>query len=288
MHVAQHPAAHQADVGSAPVQVWGAGTDSPPSALFYRLESGFLARFIGIADFVLAADGGAVECVPVPEAGRPWQPIYAQQVLPLLRSLRGEAVFHGGAVCRDGHAMAFLGPSGQGKSTLTAACAARGMPFLTDDCLVVTEGPCIQVLPDEDHVRMWADSYKALSGSAPRKDEDRSWGPKPRLEADPDVLPHHGHPAPLACMVVLDTEEGDEIRLRRLSPADAALAWVANAFVIDQRAEGVLRANLLRGATLAQAVPAYRLAYPRDYSRLPEVVACVSDCLRAAVSTNAE
>jgi hypothetical protein len=193
-------------------------------------------------------------------------------------------VFHGGAVSRDGYAAALLGPSGQGKSTLTAACARAGLAFLTDDCLVLDETDGIHILPDVDHVRLWDDSYRALTGTAPEAVDEPSR--KPRLLAGECDLRQATVPARLTCMLVLEEAAGDEITLLPLSPADAAMAWCANAFVVDQRDPAVLRRGLARGATLARAAPAYRLVYPRDYARLPEVVAVVSDCLIAA-SANA-
>ena len=74
--------------------------------------------------------------------------------------------------------------------------------------------------------------------------------------------------------------------LKRLLPADAAMYWRANAFVVDLRSPQVLQSSLQQAARLAVAVPAYRLAYPRDYARLPEVVAAVSACLDAVLAEN--
>ena len=273
----------QPPAGSEPVQTWGI-VGATGSASFFREETGYLLRFHGIADFLLSADGSDLRCHPAPDAPVDWEQIYRQQVLPLQRAQQGEAVFHGGAVCRADGAMVFLGPSGQGKSTLTAACAGSGMAFLTDDCLVLREEAQVEVLPDEAHVRLWADSFEAISGN-PLDDPPSSWR-KPRLQADDARMPHRMQPARLACMITLDGE-ADDIMLERLSPADAAMLWRANAFVVDLRSPHVLRTSLQRAARLAQVVPAYRLAYPRDYARLPEVVAAVSACFDASLVENA-
>lgn len=278
------PARPQTPRTESPVQVWGAAPTTGAASFFFEAGN-YLLRFHGIADFVLSADGAEVHCHPALDAVVPWEQVYRQQVLPLQRVQQGHAVYHGGAVSRDDHAVVLLGMSGQGKSTLTAACAARGMPFLTDDCLLLREDvAAIAVLPDEDHVRLWDDSYEALTG-APPETQRTAW-PKPRLQAHVELLPHRTVPAALACMLVLDGEEPGVV-LERLSPADAALVWCANAFVVDQRSPQVLRNRLQRGARLAQAVPAFRLAYPRDYARLPEVVGAVSACLDAVLAEKA-
>jgi hypothetical protein len=265
------------------VQVWGTAPETG-AVSFFQDDAGYLIRVHGIADFLMSANGAELRCHPLPDALAPWEPVFRQQVLPLQRAQQGQPVFHGGAVCRGDHAVVLLGPSGQGKSTLTAACASSGMAFLTDDCLVLREGTPVMVVPDQDHVRVWADSYAALGGNAP--DDQASDWIKPRLQADALSLPHRPEPAQLACMIVLEGES-DDIVLERLSPADATMAWRSNAFVVDLRAPQVLRDTMQRAARLAQAVPAYKLKYPRSYTRLPEVVAAVSACLDAVLAGKA-
>lgn len=275
------PARAQTSREDSPVQVWGRAPNVG-AASFFCEEDGYLLRFHGIADFLLTDGGEHVRCYPAPDASAPWESVYRQQVVPLQRAQLGQPVFHGGAVCRDDHAIVMLGPSGQGKSTLTAACASAGLAFLTDDCLGLVESEGFRVLPDADHVRLWDDSYRALTGTDPGH-SDPFWR-KPRLVSGQGDLRHATIPARLACMIVLDFAEGDDINLLPLSPVAAAMAWCANAFVVDQRDPTVHRRGLARGALLAQSVPAYRLLYPRDYARLPEVVEVVSDCLAAASS----
>ena len=265
--------------GDSPIQSWGA-VPNFGAASFYRESGGYLLRFHGIADFRLSDDGASLTCHPVLDGHASWEPIYLQQVIPLQRAQQGQAVFHGGAVGRYGHAVALVGPSGQGKSTLTAACAANGLAFLTDDCLVLREDDGIRVDPDVDHIRVWDDSFEALSGTLPNGQRD--W-PKPRLHADRERLPHLAETLPLACMIALDVD-AEDIVLERLSPSDAAMCWRANAFVVDLRSPQILRSSMQRAARLAEAVPAFRLAYPRDYARLPEVVASVSACLDAVLA----
>ncbi|PSL04746.1 hypothetical protein CLV30_105213 [Haloactinopolyspora alba] len=46
-------------------------------------------------------------------------------------------LLHAGAVVRDGRAVLFPGASGQGKSTLTAACLQQGFDYLSDELVAV-------------------------------------------------------------------------------------------------------------------------------------------------------
>ena len=58
-------------------------------------------------------------------------------VLGLLQVLKGRSVLHTGAVVIDGGAVAIVGPSMAGKSTLTLALGAAGHEVLADDVLVL-------------------------------------------------------------------------------------------------------------------------------------------------------
>lgn len=265
-----------------PFDVWG-DLPEPGSVSAYRDPKGYVLRFHGVADFEVGADGAEVRCFPAQGPhGALWKLAYEQHVRLLQLAQQGRAVFHGGSVCQAGAAAVFLGPSGQGKSTLTAACAARGMAFLTDDCLLVQESPEPCIEPDSNYIRLWGDSYAALGGTEPIDMRD-PWL-KPRLYANADTLPQAAAPVPLACMIALGVAQGDAVVLQALSPTDAALIWTGNAFFIDQGDPRMMGRVLACSARLAEAVPAYRLSYPRDYARLPEVVDAVSACLGEAAA----
>lgn len=274
----------QEPIEAAPVQVWG----DPPflgSVSFHREGGGYRVRFCGIADFLIGKDGRLDAVFPDMDAEIPWQGSYLRQVRPLLWSLQGQAVFHGGAVSRDGRAIAFLGPSGRGKSTLTAACAARGLAFLTDDCLVLQGAGPRRVLPDVSWIRLREDSFEVLRTAMPAGNATMApWWDKPRLAADAQALPHAREPAILAHVVLLGEDEGNDIRLEPMGTIDSTIAWCAHAFVVDQKAPEVMRGMMHRAAALAAELPMHRLSYPRDYARLDEVVAVVSGLLHAGGS----
>jgi hypothetical protein len=79
---------------------------------------------------------------------------------------RGALVLHGSAVVIDGAAVAFVGPSGIGKSTLSMAFRQRGMPVLTDDLCVIDAAPdggALHVLPGTSESKLWIDSLQHLA-----------------------------------------------------------------------------------------------------------------------------
>lgn len=257
--------------GQHPFQEWNAG-DGTPSAQFFRIPGGYVIRFPDMADFRVAEDGSGVECLPVADAGDRWQALYQQQVLPLLRSLTGDPVYHGAGIRIGGRAIAILGPSGRGKSTLAAAFARQGHAFLGDDCLqlrVRADGHA-EVMPDQRGIRLWADSLDALAPDDARTGHVPG-SPKQQLLATPG-LPHCDVPTPLACAYLLGEAMTDDVRLSPLGAAQAVMAWTANAFVLDIKSPVVLRRNIEAATRLARLVPVRSLDYPRDYRTLDRVV----------------
>ena len=266
--------ADQYDLGMECYQEWNDGSGQS-SAQFYRVADGFLVRFRDIADFCISDKNGSVLCTPVDGSDKRWQAIYQQQVLPLIHSLVGDPVYHGAGVALGEVAVAFLGPSGRGKSTLTAAFARRGYAFLGDDCLHLVRDAqdCMNVQPHADHIRLWGDSIKALSTSQMVAGH-RPGSLKPHLAATKG-LRHCDRALRLARVYVLGDGSAATTMLTPLTAAEMILAWTRNAFVLDIKSPAVLRRGFDAATRLAQTIPARQLDYPRRYEALDEVVACV-------------
>ena len=88
-------------------------------------------------DSVISADGGRVRGAPGAGGFDAWQRMLVAQVLPFAAVLRGLEVLHAGAVGMRGGAVALLGPSGAGKTSLALALCGRGATFLADDVLAL-------------------------------------------------------------------------------------------------------------------------------------------------------
>lgn len=128
---------------------------------------------------------------------------------------RRQLVLHGNAIEIDGKCSVFLGPSGNGKSTLAGAFLKQGYRVLTDDiCAITFQNNMPTVSPGYPQIKLWRDSAENL-GHEPSKLTsiyDRS---------DKFALPIHNSFAnkPLAVdqIFVLNTWERAQIELRRLS-----------------------------------------------------------------------
>jgi len=87
--------------------------------------------------FLVAPDGRQVLAAPPSGPAWRWERLVLAQVLPLAAVLRGMEILHASAVAVAGRAVAFLGASGAGKTTLAGRIAARGAQLMTDDVLAL-------------------------------------------------------------------------------------------------------------------------------------------------------
>jgi hypothetical protein len=128
-------------------ELWPAGSELicderlPDGGVNYRIEThpdhGYLIAGPEYGAHLLSADGRRLRCFP---EGRPdggWQRMLVAQVLPFAALLHGLEVFHASAVVRDGEALALLGPSRSGKTSLALELCARGASFMADDVLAL-------------------------------------------------------------------------------------------------------------------------------------------------------
>jgi hypothetical protein len=105
-----------------------------------RQGSDYLLRFPELADFLVSADGREICCRPVASTPlRTIKHLLYDQVFPLLLSKRGRLVAHASTIAMPDGAIAFVGMTGRGKSTLATSFSMHGFPFITDDCLLIEE-----------------------------------------------------------------------------------------------------------------------------------------------------
>ena len=239
---------------------------------FYRSDVDYLLRFPGLADFEVSGDGTSVTAYPAETTdGVTVEHLYINQVLPLALSRQGRPSFHASVVTAPGGAIAFLGKTGMGKSTLAASFALEGAQFLTDDSLLIDETAdgCL-ALPSHASLRLWADSVDALVGDSTKRAARVSYSTKARLLAG-DALCHREEPLPLLAAFLLKMEGASDITIRVLEGAERQMAWVNNSFLLDIEDHLLLAEHFDWTHRIAEAIPTFALDYPRDYGMLPEV-----------------
>ncbi|MES2492324.1 MAG: hypothetical protein V4579_03485 [Pseudomonadota bacterium] len=261
----------QAELPAQPYDKWRT-LEGEVSVLFYRQPGGFRLRFPGRADFSIELAARTVRCRPCPDmVAEDLADLYFNQVLPLLLGHGGDAVLHASGIAVGGKAVGFIGPTGRGKSTLAAAFARAGHPFLTDDGLILDPAPPgFQVRPRRPILRLCADSEAALVDRAGSPSEVVLW--KERVHAGID-LPFQDEPVPLCALYVLREPSGcDAPVIAALPPAAATTALMSHTFILDVEDRAAVAALFHRLGEVVDRVACFVLDYPRRYADLPGVV----------------
>jgi hypothetical protein len=101
-----------------------------------RVDDDYVCRIAGVGDFSIDADFRHVRCHPTIGGWSDVIPIVITgTITAFILAMGGQFVLHGSAVELDGKALAFVGESGQGKSTMAALFCAFGASLVTDDVL---------------------------------------------------------------------------------------------------------------------------------------------------------
>ena len=247
---------------------------------FGRTSDGYLLRFPELADFAVTPRARRIECRPVrrlPSATL--RHLLLDQVLPLALSA-DRLVLHASAVHVPGFgAVAFIGGTGHGKSTLATALAQDGCSLVTDDCLVLGERDGVPAAwPSYPGVRLWPDAALAL-GNPARGPALAHYTRKRRLREG--LLRFRARPSPLRALFLLapPSSGGDAADIRACPPRERLMALVACAYVLDVGDRAHLAVQFQRLVRLVESVPTLRLRVRRDRRRLPQTARALRERL---------
>lgn len=240
--------------------------------------------------------------------------------LAVLLHQRGNLVLHASAVAVDGGAVAFLGASGQGKSTTAAAMHSLGHDLVADDLVPVelnratamnetTPVAAPTVFPGFPQIKLWPEAAAALNAShlhelhpettkrASRIQEgfhDRALPLRRIFVLDSDVeeveetegAPQHapGAAHEYSCAGEATAKEASRIQL--LGAREACMELVRHTYcfpLIDDARRENGASHLAQCADLAQRVPVCRLRSrfaEKGLSALPDLAKLVLDDLK--------
>jgi hypothetical protein len=244
---------------------------------FARVGPDYLLRFPGVADFLVSGDGAVVRCRPRASAPRETlRHLFLHQVLPFVLGQRGGLVVHASAVATPAGAIAFLGGSRRGKSTLAASFWIAGCPLITDDCLRLDErrGRLFAV-PGYPSLRLWPDAVQRLAiHTRPAHRPENGTG-KVRVTSGAGARRFAGRALPIARVYVLARVRSGRgrqpIRIEPLSARDGLVEIIAHLYRLDVGRRDLLRRDFDRLARIAQGLAVRRLHVPRGLARLGEV-----------------
>jgi hypothetical protein len=265
----------------------------PPGTVVARLDMGdaswwimtrdggtIRVRYPRLAEVACMPAGAAWHCslhlTPVADAG--WASVLAASSIPAsLLVAQGRCPLHASAVVVEGRAFAFMGRTGQGKTTLAALLCAAGATVLTDDLLIPALMEPVQALAGSISLRLRpgpVDWRSALQGDFSDSVDGRTvFTP---LQSPPPAVP-------LAALVVPVMAPGTpELSGRRLSGAEAFLALAGAPRVVGWVDESLKRAALAELSELARRVPVIEFRMP-PLTGHPDLPAKIRHYLRGLV-----
>ena len=172
--------------------------------------------------------------------------------------------------------MAFLAEAGRGKSTLAAAFARNGSPFLTDDALVLDdEEGKFHAHPGHASVRLWQDSEAALIPKTAAKAANVHYSTKSRILGGQELAYCPGPERLLAAYFLAQSDQTQEISIRALTPLQALAPWMQHSYILDTEDKSKIGAHFDGMSRVVNAIPSFTLGYPRSYDALPRVMEAV-------------
>ena len=178
--------------------------------------------------------------------------------------------------------ISLAGPSGRGKSTLTAGFGHAGADILSDDCLKLD--PCddaVLCAPLDRAIRLWPDAYEAMfAGRAHQADLDAPKGKRGVALSRPGATAGTDRSNGLQAIYWLERPEARNsrstvARLSRQAPVTACSTLLRSSFSLNPLDRDWAAWLFDRCAGIADSVPVYSLAYPRRFDLLPALVRCL-------------
>ena len=234
-------------------------------------------QWSGLFEFLVSTDGRRINCRELNGASpESFQTYLVGQVLSFALLKHGIEPLHSTAVVINGEAVAFLGDSGFGKSSLGAAFVQAGYPLLTDDLLVLKEeGDRFMAYPGSPRIKLFPGIAKSLLGERVSSTPMNNETPKLviPLGQNETVLPQGAFPVKAIYVLTPPRarSQSSKIAIRPLSPRRAFVELITNTFNALIVEPERLKRQFVLASRLAAVVPVKSLSFPRKLARLPSV-----------------
>jgi hypothetical protein len=224
-----------------------------------------------VGEFLVSACGHRIKARQFDKASlESFQVYLLGQALSFALVNCGLEPLHATTVLVNGEAIAFLGESGFGKSTLAASFLEAGYGMLTDDLLILEKNSGgFVAYPGPPRIKLYPHLARRFLGP--------SQGMKMNSESRKVILPLGGarvsrSPAPLKALYTLaapPTSRKQPTRIAILPPRESFMALVRNTFNSRIVHSARLARQFRQTAQAVSEIPVKELSYARILARLP-------------------
>jgi hypothetical protein len=242
---------------------------------YAHLEDGSTyARWEGVGEFLVSRDGRCITCARFTEALESFQVYLLGQALSFALVKNGFEPLHATCVIVRGQAVAFLGDSGFGKSSLAASFLQMGHRLLTDDLLTLQKSDDgFTAYPGPPRIKLFPEMARRFIGE-PVNSVPMNSGTR-KLVIPLDSNRTCGSPVPLRVVYTLlspGEQAGEQsVRIKPLSPRESFLTLLSNTFNYVILDPSRLQRQFAETARLATIIPVKSLSYPRQAGLLSAV-----------------
>ena len=238
-----------------------------------REKAIFYIKNIGV---FLVEKGTTISIIPVTGVSEQWLRFYiVGTIMGILLYQRDLLVLHASVVNINGSAIAFLGVSGEGKSSTTAAFLAGGYNFVTDDVAPINlKEKLVTINPGFPQIKLGrktADAlgydFKSLHLIDPF-DKKRGYRPSKNFSLEP---------LPIQRIYVLTSDS--KFGIEAIRPSEAVIEIARHSRPTTLYHFGG-KPHFFQCAELVKKYTIYRLKRPRNLELLPKLVEMVEADLR--------
>lgn len=246
----------------------------------YRTPNGHYVTFETIGS-VHVSDGRSMVVEPADDVDpEPLRQLVLGRGFRLLLHQRGYVVLHASTAVIDGRAVAFVGESGQGKSTTVAGFYSEGHAVLADDVTPV-DPDTAEVVPGFQQVKL---DPEAVAGVETTLESTTASGLAREYYGVPSEF--DAERVPLRCAYLL--ADGPEIRIEPVPPSGRPFHLMrSSASACESTDHEAVESTLDDCARLSSKVPVKRLERPREFDALPDLVSAVEADLETALQERA-
>ena len=253
-----------------------------------QVGSRYWLRFPDLADFLLQPDLRHILVAQNAAADdNTLEHLLVDQVLPRYLAHCAQLLVHASAVTISGRHALFIGPSGWGKSTLAGLLQQCGHTVHSDDCVQIhtTNGRHV-ALPTYPSLRLFSDSLEALYPDEQDTSPVSSYSEKLRVPFSLPAGAQHAPPVDALYLLGNPADGGETVQICPSSPAQTCQALIGHSFRLDLSDRNGNAAHFARCAAVVNAVPAFRLDYPRDFSQSSALVEAITQHLLSLPCTS--
>jgi hypothetical protein len=200
-------------------------------------------------------------------------------ILGFLLRVRGITCLHASGIVVNGKALALVGASGVGKSTLAAAFATEGHTVLTDDVMpLVFKKEILHAVAGYPHIRLYPKSFKNLKGIPNELPELMSNSDKCFLDLTTTSYQFQCGSVPLKIIYILDWDIDntlENVKISSVAPSKAVSLLAANTYRNELLNSEMKSNEFLFLGRLASLIPMKKIQPVDDIAAIPELVEAI-------------